>query len=294
MTSDHHGEPPWRPTKILDVDRVIVGTSMRPALVMTDVGPAYLKPLAASTNPHALAAELIGTRIARLLGAPVPDCAVLILADHDSFSRGPGGLEDPSELALPGPAFCSRAMPIAEAWRGDPESLEPVVNPDELTTIVVVDTLLRNPDRWGPILATDSGPPSRQNYGNLLLVPSGGRTSKPRAVAIDFGEALEAPRGIPPAGYGIDRDKDERIYGLFPAFRQVISQDTVRRIASGLKGLDPEPIRSIVAAVPVEWDLSDRMRDSIVTHIARRAAYLADTIESLLGPLCGWPGESFN
>ena len=92
---------------------------MRPSVVTTDGGPAYVKCLGNPQGAHALACEWIATSVARTLGLPTLDFGLLELDDEDV--PFPGGRE------RPGPAFATREED-GRTWPGDEESLSRLSN----------------------------------------------------------------------------------------------------------------------------------------------------------------------
>ena len=123
---------PWPPTKYLEYEATI-GTNMGPGKVWTDSGWAYVKPLADDVNPHALAMELICTRLAAWFGLPVLDTCVLVLDPSDTFPRKPpNDPAQPTPMCDPGPALCTRAVE-AFRWDGTAEGLASVANTDDIT-----------------------------------------------------------------------------------------------------------------------------------------------------------------
>lgn len=122
----------WNPTELLEVADS-ADTSTGVTEVTTDAGRAYIKPMGNRQGPHVLATDWVGTHLARWLGLSTFDIAVLRLKADDSFPL-PRGYR-----AEPGPAFASRAL-LGESWGKSLEQLDLLVNPEDITRLVVFDT----------------------------------------------------------------------------------------------------------------------------------------------------------
>lgn len=286
MTDRPDPQRPWPPTKYLDFEETI-STNMGPARVWTDAGAAFLKPMASDVNSHALAMELICTRLAEWFGLRVFDACVLYLGPSDTFPRkSPKDPDARAELCSPGPAFCTRGV-TASRWDGSSDSLATIANPGDIARLVVFDTLIRNDDRFPPI-DSNGVRLSRwsPNLGNVLLVRDPPRARQLVLVAMDFGRALIGEGRVPLKGFGISKDQDEGIYGLYPEFCPYLTPQLVDEAIVLLKRLDRGTLTDIVAEVPDEWELEPGARTAVVEHLYRRARYLADTIKARLAPLC--------
>lgn len=279
MDGDPNTVRPWPPTCYLDYEGVVRGTSMGPAIVMTDAGRAYLKPLAPDVNPHSLAIEYVCTRLAAWFGLPVLDHCILRLGPSDTISRPSGG------TSQPGPAFCTRAVE-ATRWDGTAESLAKVANRDDITRLVIFDTWIRNEDRYPPIDAAGAMQSQRgPNLGNVLLVRERPRAKRLRLVAMDFGHALVGGRELPTRPLGIDAERCEWVYGLFPEFRRYVTAHLVDAAVERLKQLGESDVND-AAAIPPEWNVPAAARTAMCDHLYLRARYLVDTIRARLQPLC--------
>jgi hypothetical protein len=105
-TSCNHIQSPetWRPTTFVRFQQAL-GTSMGTARVVTDTGPAYIKPMGNPEGPHSLACEWVGTRLAQWFGLPTSEFVITWLdASVDEILFLTGG------FAACGPAFVTRAM----------------------------------------------------------------------------------------------------------------------------------------------------------------------------------------
>lgn len=140
MGSEH-----WQPSI---VRRFIKGfpSSARTALVETDAGLGYLKAMGAPEGPHTLAAELVGTQLAAWFGLSILDFAVIEVDDimEIPFVDKEG---NQTGMAQPGPAFITRAE-SGDTWSGDARQLGRLVNPQDVSRLVVFDTWTLNCDRY--------------------------------------------------------------------------------------------------------------------------------------------------
>ncbi|MFN0137854.1 MAG: HipA family kinase [Phycisphaerae bacterium] len=257
----------------------MLGTNMAPAIVFTDAGRAYIKPLAPDVNPHNLAVEWVCTRLAKWFSLPVLDHSVLALPASVALKR-PSGV-----FSIAGPAFCTRAVD-AMHWNGSAQTLSTIANPDDIARLVIFDTWIRNEDRYPAIDQSGRAQSHRRpNLGNVLLVRDPTRARQLQLVAMDFGHAIVAGRELPNRSLGIDAERCELLYGLFPEFRRYVTAHLVEDAVAHLKQLS-EAIVNDAARFPPEWNVSEAARTAMCEHLYRRALYLVDTISARLQPLC--------
>ncbi|MDM4013928.1 HipA family kinase [Roseiconus lacunae] len=132
--------PDFQPTEIVRfIDNLDSGAGT--LIVETDVGRGYLKALGNPDGPHALVKDFIGTHLARELGLPTFDYAIVDVDEIDELPFFRGG------IASPGPAFVTRSEG-GTTWGKDLKILGKVGNPEVISGLVVVDTWLRNTDRY--------------------------------------------------------------------------------------------------------------------------------------------------
>jgi len=263
----------WQPTQILDFIRQ-VGSSTGPCVVNTDSGRAYVKAPQNNEGPHALVCDWLGTYLARWFGLP---CFETAIVEHDGITDLPlksGG------VAEAGPVFATREV-FGEQWDGKAASLDRLVNPDDLTRLVLFDTWIRNRDRYRPARGQE---PARINLGNVFLAKAGpGRPAATRLMAIDhthvFSRGAELTRGLS----DLSEMQDETVYGLFPAFFDRLRRPAFDLGVGRLREFSPKTIREPLDQVPEAWQLGFEMRKTLTEFLSRRAAYVADTIENALG-----------
>jgi hypothetical protein len=253
---------------------------MGPARIMTDAGRAYLKPMAPDVSPHNLAVEWVCTKLAAWFGLPVLDHCILTLRPSDTFPRPNGG------NSLPGPAFCTRAVK-ATRWDGSAQTLAKITNENDVARLVILDTWVRNEDRYPPINGEGQLQSQRTpNLGNVLLVRDPPKAKGLRLVAMDFGHELVGGRELTPKAFGVEADKDEWVYGLFPPFRSYVTPALVDASVEHLKLLRSDEVEKLAADIPAAWDVSRSARTAMCEHLYRPAGYLVDTIKDRRQPLC--------
>lgn len=263
----------WSPTRLVRVEESY-DTSMGTTKIKTDATWAYLKALGNRQGPHPLAAELVGTRLARWFGLSVADFAILDLPAEACF-----GLPR-NAITQPGPAFVSRHVDGA-TWGGSEAELSSLINPSDITRLVVFDTWVRNCDRHPPDLTK-----RRPNYANVYLA-STERPTRARLLAIDHSHCFDCGRDLSSHLADIERVRDDRTYGLFVAFAPFINAFELSWCASMLRELNTDEVRIIVESIPAAWDVAEPARSALCDLICRRAMFLADRIAQ------GWrPGDA--
>lgn len=263
-------QPPWNPTQFRRLVAEPLDTSMGTAKVKTDATYGYLKALGNRQGPHPLACELVGSALAQWFGLSVPEFAVLPLPAELCFDLPRGA------RTQPGPAFVSRHMD-GRVWGGSEVELRDLENPDDITRLVVFDTWVRNCDRHPPDLAA-----RKPNRDNVYLADTD-RPGRSRLVALDHGHCFDCGRDLNARLADIDKVRDERVYGLFPAFRPLLDRGQLIWCESLLRSLSRDVVEGIVAKIPPEWDVADPARTALVSQIVKRAAFVAAKISS------GWP-----
>ena len=269
--------PAWQPTRFVRFERSLK-TSVRTAQIVTDAGKAYCKAMGNPEGPHALACEWVGTQLARWLGLPTFDCAILTLDDLDEIPFAGGG------QAEPGPAFVARAEP-GHTWGGTGLELQLVDNQEAIAKLVVFDTWTLNCDRYPPDLAT-----RQPNYDNVFLSEEGASPGRFRLVAMDHTHCFTCGRELNERIASIDRTKDGQVYGLFPGFVAAVQvqRPVVEAAAERLRTFTGAVGHDIVRTIPTDWQVSEPARAALVDLLTQRAAFVADNIMRVLVPAC-WP-----
>lgn len=269
--------PVWQPTRFVRFERSLK-TSMRTAQIVTDAGKAYCKAMGNPEGPHALACEWVGTHLARWLGLPTFDCAILTLDELDEIPFAGGG------QAQPGAAFVTRAE-RGHTWGGTDQELQVIDNPEDIARLVVFDTWTLNCDRYPPNLAT-----RQPNYDNVFLSEEGASPGRFRLVAMDHTHCFTCGSELNERVASIDRTKDEQVYGLFPGFVTAVQTHrvAVEGAAEQIRTFTESVGHEIVSTIPVDWQVSEPAQAALIDLLRQRAAFVADNIITLLGPTC-WP-----
>jgi hypothetical protein len=242
-------------------------TSMGTTKIKTDATWGYIKAMGNRQGPHAMAAELVATQLARWFGLHTADFALLNLPPEACFELPRGA------KAAPGPAFVSRHVD-GFTWGGSVEQIRNLENPGDITRLVVFDTWVRNCDRHPPDLSI-----RRPNYANVYLSNTED-PSRSRLLAIDHTHCFNCGADLTAKVSAIGNVKDERTYGLFPAFESFIQPFHLAWCGSMLRSLDADETRTMVELIPDAWEVSERARGALSELICQRAAFLADLIES--------------
>jgi hypothetical protein len=259
----------WVPTKIRWVSETLT-SSTGAARVETDQGPAYAKLLGNPEGPQALFCEWVGTRAASWLGLPTFDTAVVDVAE-------PGLVTYPDGSAShAGAAFVAR-LQDGTTWGGTGQELAAVENPGVFSGLVVLDTWLRNCDRFRP--AHDE---VRRNTRNVFLGADGASKGRFRLLAMDHTHCFTCGRAITRGIKNIDQVQDARLYGHFPEFRAHLKHEAVTAFAARLRGFAKETARSLLAGVPRAWQPAADVVAALEDFLTDRAAFVGQNVRRML------------
>ena len=100
-------------------------------------------------------------------------------------------------------------------------------------------------------------------------------------------------RDLTPNIATIDRIKDERLYGIFPGFVDLICQIDVQNAIDDLNQLDVDAVRTFVERIPSEWRVEPNARTALVNLITQRASFTVDTLLTRVANIC-WPDKLFD
>jgi hypothetical protein len=260
----------WQPRRVL---RFIQGvrSSTRVMRVETDAGEGFVKTLGNPEGPHALASEWVGSRLAELLGIPTLDFTLIVIEPGTELPMAGGA------NALPGPAFISR-LDTGLPWGGQPEQLASVANRADLANLVVLDTWIRNRDRFFV------GPPIRQNFDNVWLSHRAGGRRGYVVTAIDhthcFGDAAQLTTSLA----SISKVQDDRVFGLFPAFRKYLDEPSLQSACDRLSRITRRDIAPLIESIPEEWEVSAAVRQVWLDFLMQRTTYVATSLVSKVFP----------
>lgn len=262
---------PWNPTTIIRADKPFK-TATDTVRVTTDVGPGYLKALGNHGSPHYLAADLVGTELARWLGLPTFDWAIVDVTPEDEIRFVDG------RLAETGPAFITREQ-SGTTWSGTESDLDALVNPADLGKLVLFDTWTRNCDRHPPDLTK-----RKVNRNNVFLSNEGMPDGQWQLMAMDHTHCFDCGRDLNAHLARVDLVQDDRLFGLFPEFSKLIGQHP-QGVADGLgrlHTLDRNWLLSVVAQIPARWQVDDAARLALVTLLIERAHFVHSSFPAML------------
>ena len=268
---------PWQPTTFLRFEEML-DTSMGTARIVTDAGPAYIKALGNRQGPHYLANELVATQLAGWFGLPTfPFALIQIDTEVDEIPFIRGG------KAASGMAFVTQAT-AGHPWGGSAEELEKLVNPEMISRLVLFDTWVRNCDRHPPDLAT-----RKPNYDNVFLADASEQgEGASRLMAMDHTHCFVSSGDLGGRVARIDWVKDDRLYGLFPAFVPKVREDEVSTGIARLRELNQGTVEDIVNGIPADWEVPAAGKRALVELICRRAEFVAENALDRIGRAC-WP-----
>ncbi len=234
----------WQPQTI---KRYIesIPTSTRVARVETDAGEGFLKAMGNPEGPHVLACELVGTLLAEWLGLPTLDSAIIWVGSDDEIEYAGGG------MAAPGPAFITKAEE-GMSWGGDAAALGKILNPGDIARLVVLDTWIRNCDRYKP------APNRRVNWDNVFLAWESRGSKGATLKAIDHTHAFTCGRELTRRLGQLDDVLDPTLFGCFPEFVSFLQREGVADCAARLNQMDGGEARRVVSKVPVTGRLKRR------------------------------------
>jgi hypothetical protein len=228
-----------------------------------------------------LATDWVGTHLAKWFGLSTFDIAILTLDTDDTFPLPRG------YTAQPGPAFAAKAM-AGDPWGKSGLQLDVLVNPEDVTRMVVFDTWTLNCDRHHHDL-TVRGP----NYDNVYLSSEGVEPDKRRLIAMDHGLCfIRSGEDLTKKLAQIDKVRDEHVYGLFPEFREKLRVDIIERCAARLKEMDIATAHAMIATVPTDWEVSNEAREAWTELIYRRAGFVAENVNDWIDKVAPWFGAT--
>jgi len=276
MATQIPAKTPWSPTCVRWVSR-LCETSTCPLHVMTDAGWAYVKTLGNPEGPDALVSEWIGTKLAAWMGLPTFDIAVVDYPDELRTALTKGC------VTQPGPAFAARAVG-GRSWDGTEDDLEVIENPEAMAGLVVFDMWTRNWDRYA-----EDGGTLRCNFRNVFFSEEGARKGRNRLLAMDHTECFRTGHRLATRSlFGIDAIRDERLYGLFPAFRAKVTRKAVRDALARLAQFREHDFGAAASGIPAAWDLRGQTRDALKSFCVDRAKFLVGVAERILEAPCRW------
>jgi hypothetical protein len=271
-------ESNWNPTRLMEIAGS-ADTSTGATEVTTDAGRAYIKPLGNRQGPHVLATDWVGTHLAKWFGLSTFEIAILTLEDDDVFDL-PRGAQ-----SQPGPAFAARAL-AGDPWGRSGEQLDLLVNPQDITRMVIFDTWTLNCDRHHHDLTV-----RKPNYDNVYLSSEGVDPGKRKLIAMDHGLCfIRSGEDLSQKLAHIEKVKGNQIYGLFPEFLNRLREDTIDGCVTRLREMDAATAEAMIETVPREWDVSAAARKAWAQLICGRADFVADNVREWFEQVAPWFG----
>lgn len=262
--------PTWKPEKIVRfVKNLPSGAGT--ILVETDQGPGYLKAIGNPGGEHCLACEYVGTQLAQWFGLSTFEFTLIEVTEVDELPFAKDG------NAKPGPAYITRKEK-GSSWGGKKRELRKLVNPDDLTLLVIFDTWTLNWDRYS---TTDMAKP-RINRDNVFLSeegPPGQLVLK----AMDHTHCFTRSELTRKMAH-LDKVMDARVYGLFPEFRPFLNEKAAKRAIKRMNSFSQIEAANIVQSIPKEWDVTEGAREALSEFLVNRAEYLVPSIMTMLWP----------
>jgi hypothetical protein len=262
----HH----WKPKRILRfVQAHHSGSEV--LQVETDSGRAFAKLLGGKEGPHVLACELIGTRLAGLLGLPTLDWTLI------SYPGIPELRLHSGSLAAKGTCWLTRGV-RGMTWSRRGEDLKLISNPQDIVKLVLMDQWTRNCDRYRP------GQPPRVNLGNVFLSRDKSPTGQLQLMAMDHTHIFTCGRPLTKELLRIDLIKDVTAFGVFAEFEPFIRFSDAERAIVALKSVTRDQIQAICSELPDDWDVPASMRAILADFLCQRQDWLTETFVPRLCP----------
>lgn len=199
------------------------------------------------------------------------DNAILWVEPDDELPFARGG------SAAPGPAFITR-FEKGTSWGGDVRMLRDLLNPGDISRLVVLDTWIRNCDRYRP------EPNGRLNRDNVFLAWNSGGRKGLTLKAIDHTHAFTCGRQLTKRLGQFDEVRDQTVFGRFPEFVPFLRREEVAACAAELSKMDAAKAAAVVGKVPNEWQVEEPVREAWARLIGDRAKFVAENIVSWLWP----------
>jgi hypothetical protein len=267
----------WQPTSVQRLIRVLKTSTLPIECILDDGAHAFVKVMGNPEGPSALACEFIGTGAALLLGLPVFEVAIpefpkelCVPLDHDL-------------IPLPGPCFATR-FAEGSSWDGRGALLDALEHPEHIPGLVVVDTWLRNPDRY---FVRDGH--TRKNLRNVFLREDGVPRGSFRLLAIDHTHVIRQDGELTSRSLRIDREREDLVYGLFPEFVSRLYREDLEPFVERLGRLaQTNEIDDLVRQTPKQWLSDGQVRQDLPGFLKRRATHVAVQLETWLATECRW------
>jgi hypothetical protein len=259
----------WRPTKIRRLVEALP-TGSEVVQVDTDAGSAFAKLLGGKEGPHVLACELIGTRLAALMGLPVLDWHLL------HYPGMPDIILSSGAKAKSGTAWLTRRVE-GFVWSRDAGDLKYLANPADLCKLVLLDQWTRNCDRYRP-------EPLRVNANNVFFMREGAPEGRFTLMAMDHTHILTCGGQLTRNISNIQMVRDTTAFGLFPEFVDHLKRPDAVAAVDAIVAIPNESIHEVVESIPADWEVDAPVRKAVVDYLIQRRNWLANEFVSRLFP----------
>ena len=248
----------WHPTRVI---RLIERhpSSTQPFRVVSDQGEALVKTLDSPEAPGALVSEFVGHGLADLMH--------LYTFDYALMTESATGYLDEGPISLTAPMFAAK-WTNGGPWSGEVTLLDSLARKEDLAGLVVLDTWLRNIDRYCPS-------PHKENLDNVFIEIEGASRN---IVAMDFTHCLLVRSFLGSASGGSGSSQDRTIFGLFPQFARVVTLGDFSRAVNRLCSISKNALGGVVSGVPDAWGLSPTQRSHLVDLLEQRQGFLCGTL----------------
>jgi hypothetical protein len=266
----HEPSHAWRPTLIR---RVIesMDTGSEVVQVVTNDGRAFAKFLGSvKEGPHILACELVGTRLASLMGLPVLDWVLLTYPGKPEIVLNSGA------KAQAGTAWLTRRVD-GVTWSGHEDDLKYLANPGDLIKLVLLDQWTRNCDRYRP-------QPRRVNRNNVFFMREGAPEGRFTLMAMDHTHIFTCGGPLTRDLARIATVRDETAFGLFPEFETHLKRPDAVAAVEAMATIPDDTIKAVVASIPHDWQVDEPIRAALVEFLLQRRSWLAQEFVSRLFP----------
>ncbi len=107
-----------------------------------------------------------------------------------------------------------------------------------------------------------------------------------RLVAMDHTHCFTCGDDLSVRMANINKIKDDRIYGLFPAFVPWVKLDILESTRKRLREVRPSMVRAILEGIPAEWQVPEAVLPVWEELVCRRAAFVADAMIDRIWTVC--------
>lgn len=197
--------------------------------------------------------ELVASHIAKRMGVPTPDVAVVYVGE--TFLESNPKFQTLYDVPVrPGPQFGSRYF--ERVYDSVPSLVGAVINREDFANIIAFDVATDNHDRCD------------NHYDNVLLIPQADDTSL-RLVSIDHGSCFG---GTYWSATGLVKAIGTWCASLMPemAFEIRGAHEFVGPTLAA-KAITESCLEDIVLSVPSEWWSSEDERDAIISYVMGQA-----------------------